>query len=242
MSTAISVRTETLPALARPPGLSGSLVHCIERLTDGDNPYRHHIQVDPADADEARARLKELNHMCRPAPEAVVRAWCAMLVPHLAKPPAQDEFPVVIDGMMLGCGDLPASVWTGETIGAMLKAATWWPAPALVRKVLLPFAEPLWRLRNGLDTVTRMARDAAPPSREVVTPEAKEHVASIVSAFVAERTFNAPSGSLDVRPPIKPHHGSDRALLAGYERIVAEGGLGAAAAATRAAMLRKRLA
>lgn len=242
MSTALSVRTETLPAVATPPKLSGSLAHCVGLLTDPDNPYSHHVTVSGRDAAEARQRLGQMDHLCRPASVAMIAAWCRKLVPHLAKAPTNpQEFDRAIEGIAIACHDLPYAVWTAETVAEALKTQSWWPTPAKVRELLMPAAASLWRLRNGLkravDAADRAKPEAAP---EVVTDEAKAHVAALVQSFAAERSFNAPSGS-PAREAIQAKPLSDGQKLAEYERLASEGGPSADAAATMAAVIRRKI-
>lgn len=242
MSTALSVRIETLPAIAMPPRLSGSLAHCVSLLTDPDNPYAHHVTVSERDAEEARQRLGQMEHLCRGASVAMIAAWCRKLVPHLAKAPANpQEFDRSIEGIAIACHDLPYAVWTAETVAETLKTQSWWPAPAKVREILMPAASALWRLRNGLKRAVDAAERAQPtPAPEVVTDEAKDHVAALVQSFTAERSFNAPLGSPN-KLTIQAKPLSDGQQLAEYERIADEGGPFAQAAATRAETIRRKI-
>lgn len=241
MSTALSTRVDSLPAVATAPRLSGSLQRCVDLLTDPDNPYSHHVTVGGRDALEAQQRLDQLDHLCRSAPTALIAAWCKKLVPHLAKAPANSvEFDRAVEGIVIACHDLPYAVWTSETVAEALKTQSWWPAPAKVREILTPFANPLWRVRNGLRMAVRVAENARPaPPPEVVTDDAKAHVAAVVEAFVQDRTFNQPSAIGAPKSTVTPRLLSDGHQLAEYERIASEGGPFAGAAAHRAAMIRR---
>lgn len=238
MTTALSVRTE-IAALATLPTLSPSLSRLVYRLTEEDNPYRHHIKVAGRDATEAAARLSQVEHMCRPAPNALIAAWCRKLVPHLPKAPIDETgFNRSVEGFVLACGDLPYSVWTQQTVAEALKVLKWWPSPAQVREVLLPVASPIWKMYNGLETAVRLSDGTAQaPEPEAHTDDAKAHVSAITAAFVAERSFNDPNHAQH-RGPAKAAPLSDGALLATWEKAQADGIPGAS---IRVQQLRERL-
>jgi len=241
MTTALSVRSETLPAFASLPRLSGSLAYYVggDRVVGGDLSA---IQGTPGakDIDEARGLIQQANHLCRPPTEALIEAWCKKLIPNLPRAPVgPDELRRVVDGIMLACGDLPFGVWTAETAGEALKTLEWWPPPAKVRAILGPFAAKLLRVRDGLARV--IAGSLAPDATNRPTgptPESEAHVAGVVQAFVAERSFNDPT-HVQAKPAVKAHPLSDGALLAVWEKAEADGTPGAS---IRLAMLRKRIA
>lgn len=245
MSTALTARIEILPAIAAPPRLSGSLAYYVggDRLIDGDV---HPVHGSPGQRDiaEARRRLPEMEHICRPPTAGLIAAWCKKLSPSLPKAPVTpEEQRGVIEGLLLACGDLPFAVWTAETAAEALRTLEWWPPPAKVRAILLPFALRLTRVRDGLRRVVAQAALSPEPGSAVAEPAdaAKEHVASIVSAFISERSFNDP-GRVEERQQTKPLLLSQGALLAEYDRLASEGGPFATASAARAAMLRKQIA
>jgi hypothetical protein len=149
----------------------------------------------------------------------------------------------VFEGIAPACRDLPRSVWTTESLEEALRVLSWWPTPAKVREILLPFAGRLWRLRSGLRAVIDRAERTAPPPAPLTdpTPEAEAHVAQVVAAFTAERSWNQPGTLAAPKPPTAPRHLSDGALLAAHEAEAAAGGLNASASRTRADMLRAKI-
>jgi hypothetical protein len=247
MNRALSVRTETLPALASLPPMSGSLRYYVggDAVIDGDlHPV--HGTPGPRDIDEARRALPQAEHQCRPATIGVIAAWCRKLSPHLPKAPiADDAVMLAVQGIAMACGDLPYAVWTGETAAEALRVLEWWPTPAKVLELLAPHARRYRRIRDGLARVVAAgAQPAQPPHKpEDPTPEAVAYVAAAVATVVGERTFSQglPSERLKVRPGAM----SDGTLLATYQRIVEngqrDGAGGAEKLAANAAAIRVRL-
>jgi hypothetical protein len=90
-----------------------------------------------------------------------------------------------------------------------------------------------WRHQREMQAVRALpvAREALPaPEGYVpeprVTPEACEHVAGLVKAFVSERAFNQAAGTAG-KPSVTAHHLSDGQLVEVYTRLAAEGAPGA---------------
>lgn len=244
MNTALSVRTETLPALASLPPVSGSLRYYAggDTVISGDlHPV--HGSPGPGDVAEARRVLPQAEHLCRPPSYAVIAAWCRKLVPHLPKSPdSEQDLGVVVQGIAAACCDLPCAVWTAETTTEALRTLKWWPAPSEVRALLQPYGLRYTRLRDGLARIVADAdRGKGPPSRpQDPTPEAAAHVAGMVAAFVGERAFADPAHQ-DGRHPPRARPLSHGDLLAVYDKIAAGGGAGAGAAANRAARIRAEM-
>jgi hypothetical protein len=246
MSMALSApaRTETLPALASVPSLSGSLAYYVggDTVIDGD---LHPVQGSPGPGDVAEARrvLPQVQHLCRPPSIALIAAWCRKISPHLPRAPLDEQAVLVaVQGFAVACCDLPYAVWTGESATEALRTYKWWPTPAEVLALLRPYGARYTRLRDRLTAIIAAAdRATAPPRKpQDPTPEAVEHVAAVVSAFVAERGFNDPAHADGRKPPrartLAPGH-----LLAVYEAWAASGQPGADAAAQRAALIRSEM-
>jgi hypothetical protein len=244
MSTALTARIESLPALASLPRLSSSLAYYVAGDTlYGDHLHPVHDSPGPGDIAEARRLLPQAAHLCRPPTFGLIVAWCKKLVPHLPRAPVSEaELMRAVEGIVLACGDLPYAVWTAETAGEALRTLEWWPPPAKLLAILAPHGERYRRLRDRLARIIEQADRASEPAAQPVqpTPEAQAYVAALVKAFVAERSFSRPGEGAAVAP-VKPMHLSDGALLALYERLASEGGAFARGAATMAALLRRRI-
>lgn len=234
MSTALSQRTEALPAVAILPKMSGSLAYCAagERRLDGHvSPL--HGTPSPADRAEAQRLLPQVEHLCREPDGRIVAEWCARLVPSVRNPPGQQDLRLKVQAIAMACADLPAAVWTAATLTEAMGAFAFWPAAADVRTLLMPHAERLWRQRDGLKRVASMREEGAADHRDAPSEDEKAAVSSIVNQLIADQKQEPTH-----RPKAEPRHLSDGALLATYERLAADGNQ---AAATRAAMLRARL-
>lgn len=92
--------------------------------------------------------------------------------------------------------------------------------------------------REALPAPANYVPPVVPQTHPGQSPEACEHVASIVRAFVAERSFNQPANSPE-RAPVQPRHLSDGQLLLEYEKLAKQG---VAGAHIRARMLREKIA
>lgn len=110
----------------------------------------------------------------------------------------------------------------GEVCNAL---TAWWQENSAARMVRLSGPE-------------RLAMAGIPERPGEPSPDALQAVKSVVRAFVAERTFNQPSGT-NGKPPVEARTLSDGRLLAEYERLAREGDN---RASLRAQMIRKRLA
>jgi hypothetical protein len=233
-------RASALPALAHVVPMSGSLAYHVAGATVIDGLLIQPVgNPSGADIAEAQRKLGEAEFACR-APEMItVRNWCAALVPHLPKAPGKAEFADVMLGIWLACHDLPTAVWTAETVAEALRVFEWWPPPAKVRALLLPFAEKFWRARDGLKRVAEHRAEPSTPTPPRGDPTVEEValVTAALTAFLAKRSWNQPDGSQADQDAIKPAYLSDGALLATWEKLLAAGQPGAA---VRVNMLRAK--
>jgi hypothetical protein len=239
-----TVRTETLPALAKPVALSGSLAYHVA----GDTVIDGHIvraigKPGAADIAEARRKLQEAEHLCRPADPRDIAVWCKRLDSLPWAPKDEDAHKAAIMGICMACARLPAAVWTAETATIALQTWKRWPAAADVYELMSTHARPFTKAAAGLRKVAGMTADMNPEVLGDPTPDAKLHVAEVVKAFVDGRSWNDPNhpDHLRTKPPVKALHLSDGALLAEYDRIASEGGPFAQSCAVRAAHIRSRM-
>lgn len=244
MSTEVSTYRvpETLPALARPVPLSASLSHHVAGDTIIDGMLVRTVgRPSLADIQEAQRKLREAEHLCRPGNPRHIAVWCKKMEILPWAPTTEDASKASIMAICEACAALPAAVWTSDSAVVALRTWKRWPTPSDVYVLLSDLAKPYRRALSGLQ---RVAATGAPEPLEVKsapTPDAPTHVASLVQAFIAERSFNAPGASPSDDRPVTPAPLSDGALIQEYERIASEGRPFAGAAATRAKSLRKRL-
>jgi hypothetical protein len=245
MNSVISARIEPLPAFCVPPKLSGSLAYFVggDQIIDG-HLSRPHGKPGPADVIEARKRLSEAEHICRATSHTLIFAWCRKLVPGLPKgPPEPEDLLKLIPSIAAACSDIVWGAWTAETAAEALRTFEWWPPPAKIHALLLPYSQRLTRVRDGLVRVVSQASDMPPePRQDQRTEEAKAHVAEIVEAFRRERSFNQPQYQpAETRDPITALTLSDEALLAQYQQVAKGDSKFASAARTRAAALAAKI-
>lgn len=236
MSTALTVRSDVLPAIAEPPRMSGSLAYFVAGTTRiGDHITHVHGSPTHLDRAEAARLLPDMEHLCRPCEAGAINAWCRRLNPAVRNPQAANDLPLRIAAIASACADLPAAVWTSATCDQAMGEFQFWPAAADVRKLLLPHAQVLWAKRDGLRRVIATGAPDAPAARPVPTEAEKEAVAAAARQFVSERSFNREQ---EERPKVRPSYLSPGVLLATYERLAAEGNK---AAEARAEMLRAQI-
>jgi hypothetical protein len=118
MSMALSApaRTETLPALASVPSLSGSLAYYVggDTVIDGDlHPV--HGSPGPGDVAEARRVLPQVQHLCRPPSIALIAAWCRKISPHLPRAPLDEQAVLLaVQGSLWPAATCPTRCGRGE--------------------------------------------------------------------------------------------------------------------------------
>jgi hypothetical protein len=104
-----------------------------------------------AEADALRARL------ARRADRKTIAQWLGVLATTVANPPASEEaFEARLAGVAFVCGDLPAEVWSRETLKAATGRFKFWPsAPELADEVLRPIASAMEAEIAAYDRVAR---------------------------------------------------------------------------------------
>lgn len=238
MSQAIAVNGVSLAAFAKPVALSASLAYHVagDTMIDGMLVIAQG-KPSAADVSEATRKLIEAEHLCRPAAATVIAFWCSRLRVLPWGPTDDKATQAMVAAIGLTCGDLPAAVWTSEISAEALRTWKRYPAPSEVYDLLSTYARPFRRAVDGLKRViaTQGAETASAPSG--ATPEAIEHVASLVKAFTAERSWNQTTGPT-ARPAVKAAPLSDGWLIAIYEQGVKDGTPGSK---TRLEMLKRKL-
>ena len=239
MSTAVIQSRYDPPAFVRPVELSAALSDAIltaqmaaeEALSSG------HFRPTRADTFEAARVLPRAEQQCQPGDARMIAQWMERLRALPYGPKTPDEAKAAVASAIAANGDLPAAVWTAETAAEALRTLLTYPAPAVVRELLLPHAKRFWRVRDGLRRVAGHKADV-PPQRQEPTAEAKAAVSEMVAAFVAERAA-AREQAPDAKPTVTPKHLSDGQLLAIYEEQARQGVQGLE---TRIRVLRERVA
>lgn len=244
MTTEISTfrPTETLPVAAKPVTMTASLAYYVagDRVIGGD---LHPIHGGPgrADISEARQKLTEAEHLCRPSSPRDIAIWCKKLESLPWAPATRELSQAAVVAICTACAELPAAVWTVETAATALRTWVRWPAPAQVYALLSEQARPFRESLEGLRRVAAGGTTSSPrDERDARTPEAIAHVSAIVGAFAAERSFTDPNHP-QAAPAVKAAPLSDGALLAAYEKEAAGDGPFAQLSAARAVALRKRI-
>src|SRR5450759_2013129 len=151
----------------------------------------------PAAAAEALAILPTLERAAAPVSEAEIRRWfLPASKASLGNTPAIDsDYRAWVLLVLETSGDLPASVFSPESRGEVLRACkSFWPAPGLVDSVLRPRARDILRTLVGARRVAACGPPAPrdPGDERPATEEARD---AIVSAFKAKIATVLPSFS-----------------------------------------------
>lgn len=238
MSNSLATNSrEQLPALSKPVAMSGSLAyHVAGDVVIGGHYAPATGRASAADVAEAQRRLQEAEHLCRPPTDRLIASWCARLRTLPKAPPTDEAIAATLIGIITACSDLPAAVFTAETVKIALQRFKWWPGPAEVYELLSEHAKPFKRSLEGLKRVIAKGAPEEKTAREERTPEAQEHVAALVQAFVQER-----SSAEDQRPAPKPSYRSKGESIAEYAELAKGDGPFAKMAATRLKALGNRV-
>lgn len=109
--------------------------------------------VAPLVVEQAQRHLVALEAFHRPAAEGQIEAWCRMLRGGTA-PIEEREFSARLFAIRATCDDLPAWVWSRETLKIAWKICKFFPTAAEVFELLEPVAE---RGSRGLAQVRLLA-------------------------------------------------------------------------------------
>lgn len=212
-----------------PVRLSASLARRVDGPTAYRDPTGDGIIIAPpaasqGDISEARAKLAEATALCRPGDPRVIAAWCERLRVLPKSPDNREASQIAAMAVVTACGELPAGVWTAETLTEGLRRWKWWPAPAEIFALLEPIGAPFIRTRDALHRIaqeaarTPAASDAPPDKSEA----AQGHVRAVVGAFVADRSFMAPKNT-PAAHAVRPAYLSREALRIAYQQAGIKG-------------------
>lgn len=246
---------ETLPALAKPAPMTASLAYHVRGDAvlpgSGGNPddgvaQAPHLSTtrgrpSAADIAEAQRKLPEAEQACQPPSQRRIGIWLARMETLPYAPKGEAATQKAYTAICLACSELPQAVFTTDTAIIALQRFKQHPSPADVYELLTALARPYRDTLAGLRRVAALALALPRPAqpREVVTPESEAHVAAVVDAFVAERSFNQPVfPETSARKPGRDGALSDMALVLVYEAAAKQGVPGAQA---RVDMLRAKL-
>jgi hypothetical protein len=202
-----------------------------QRMHVGDAPRPPALTGSAAA--EATRLANGMDGQLAPVTLTAIRAWLAPVNAACRNPQTRDDFEARVHGIHALCEDLPHGAFTGDARRALPE---FFPSAADVRAAVEPGARKLRATQTAL-------RDAASP-RPAPEPEPeRERTPEMIAAVRAKaaearavlRAAEEPAGI----EPVKPRYLSPGQLLAVYERLAAEG---SAAAATRAAAIRKQIA
>lgn len=221
----------------------------VDAATEPDPARRDFLarQLDGRGLDEsgraiARAAAATIERLLAPASAAQIKAWFAPIAAGVRLPPGQDidRAAFVAAVAML---NLPASVFTVEAQREALRRWRFWPSTSEVEELLGPTVA---RLRDRRAALLRLADRREAPSAapaESLTRDARQAVvARFRQRWVEEVAPVMQEQTRAARPPARPAHLSEGALLDQYRRIAAAGGPDADAARARVQQLEARLA
>jgi len=145
-------------------GNRAALTHkLVKPLAHHEHPL--HGSPGPGAIAEARRVLPQMQQLCRPPSVALIAAWCRKVALHLPRAPLDEQAVLLaVQGSLWPAATCPTRCGRGEGDAARYTC-----------------------LRDGLARVIAAAeRQTAQPRRpEDPTPEAVEHIAALVSAFVS---------------------------------------------------------
>ena len=216
MST-LTVSTDRLPVL------SSALAHHVRGKAESGGWLPPDMGALTAELiADAQVALRRLEAQSGPASADDIVRWTCAVAPHLPGAPASsDDRRKAAAGFAMACADLPAFVWSRESVAAALRQFEWWPPPAKVRQLLLPFAAPIWPLMAGLRRVANSKPTEAPEPIER-SEAAKVAVAELIAGFSSSRVADQPT-------PIKSRALSPEQLAAAYRHAARKGGQAASA-------------
>lgn len=236
-----------LPAHAGLPVLSLQLERQVSAIAEpsryaGAEPFTLNSAAprhDPA----AASALPQFEHACRAPDPSVVVAWLSQLAAAVGNSPSPEDFRERANVVVGALADLPACVWTSQTLAEASRSFRFWPSVAELDGLLRPRGESIWRRRDALRRIAEARPGATPSLRPDPTDAEREQVRAAASALVAELRAGAATITHDPRAAPKTRHLSDGQLLAIYERDAREHPDEGRrrAAETRATVLRERL-
>lgn len=174
---------------AAPPRLPARLQSQVATVLHAEWRPGELPRYDP----EAAKALPAFDAACEPADAATIEQWLGALVAAVANPPAQADFRMRVGPVLLALGDLPAGVWTRETLRQAMRAFKWWPPVAELGDLLQPHAD---RITGTRDALAKIAKG----ERLAYAVEAKGYDPGPPPAWVGNRRVRDASGPMDREP------------------------------------------
>jgi hypothetical protein len=173
----------------------------------------------PDEAAEARAMLPAYDAGCVPGPEPLIDRWqVELLAARLRNAPVGGAIAALANMVMLTSGDLPAMVWTSETLALAVREFEWHPSAHDVDKLLRPIGAKMLAERNAL---RRIAASADVPASSSPTSEPEKPLAEYSQSLADrfgyrmrgfDRDSSPPMGAAAPRPPVRARPLSGDAL------------------------------
>jgi hypothetical protein len=169
-----AAQTTSLTPFA-PPALPVDLQQQVDLLS-GQMRFGDFAMTAPKPAfhPDAARYAGEWRQGLQPVPPATITAWFGSLAGLVGRGAVDAE--MLLRGVVLSCGKLPAVCWTAETLGEAVGKFTFLPMVAELKAFLEPFAMQLRARVAGLDRVARADPATASNFRTGPAREAKGYV------------------------------------------------------------------
>lgn len=170
----VSTRLFSMPAIS--PELSRELDRVMAGpivLTgddrDNDRMILHRMADWQPGADEAAEQLRA--GLDYPAPPEVIEEWLATLSVMVANAPTEpDALDQRCAAVWRLCGQLPAAVWSDESVDAYCDQSSFWPVPADLRQFLQARVTVLRKRLAGFEKIAKAPKSPPPPARKSTVP------------------------------------------------------------------------
>ncbi len=197
-------------------------------------------RLRPGTIEEARRLLPALDQALRIATGAEWHEWLVPMAVLPNAPTRGEAFRGAVGVIAFALRDTPAIILTPDRQREALRSFRFWPTPKEIADLLAPTLREIAAKRAA---VRRIAETENAPRHDPASEDEREEIRAGLAALSAELSSRCAEAAERERreTPLAPRL-SDGALLAKYERLAAEGGPGAIAAAMRAEALRARIA
>lgn len=226
--SAVAVHAEAVARWRAATELERSAMHI------GPEPQLPALTEDEA-AEVERAR-EALDRELVPVSLEVLRTWLGPVNAGVRNPQGKEDFAVRCFGLHALLDDLPNGAFTSD---ARRRLPSFFPAADDIRKAVQADANRLSALKAAIVAATERRAPRADERSKPAPPTADEIAAVKAKLALHQSSMSASDAAMrDHRPPTKPLHLGDRALLAHYEAAAKAGNR---VAAFRAELLRERL-